>query len=170
MKRNIKDYIGTKTAIWIDAHTIEQENAIKDLLIADGRITRWAHNPELKCFSRLVVYEEYCLFIEYKNLRYASKEYAKSHGYQIIPASEFLQPEFEYLEEIEVSDFEYFPKKGTMRLEYISHSPDGKIIAWDGSVTSSWNYARKINHERTEAITTIKELMQRFNISKDEIS
>jgi len=32
MKKNIKDYIGTKTAIWIDAHTPEQENAIKELM------------------------------------------------------------------------------------------------------------------------------------------
>jgi len=170
MKKNIKDYIGTKTAIWIDAHTIEQENAIKDLLIADGRITLWAHTYELKDFSGSEVYPEYCLALDGKRLGgYVSKNYAESNNYQIIPASEFLQPEFEYLQEIEVSAYEDFPYKN--KRQYIATLPNGKIVALnkDTELVGSWNYARKINSERTEAISTIKELMQKFNISKDEL-
>lgn len=169
MKRNIKDYIGTKTAIWIDAHTIEQENAIKYLLIADGRITEWEGERTLEN-SNLKSFVDYCLFIDENKLTYSSKKYAKSRNYQIIPASEFLQPEFEYLQEIEVSNFDDFPINNTYKNKYLITRPDGKIVTWNEVTTLSWNYARKINHERTEAITTIKELMQKFNISKDEIS
>jgi len=170
MKRNIKDYIRTKTAIWIDAHTIEQENAIKDLLLADGRITRWYSGDalhEYKVFGNIE--KPYCLDLSELSLTFISKSEAKSKGYQIIPASEFLQLDFEYLEEIEVSDFEDFPPNKKRIEKYLVHIPDGKVVTWDGFIICSWNYARKINHERTEAIRMIKEIMQKLNISKDEI-
>ena len=170
MKKNIKDYIGTKTAILIDAHTPEQENDIKDLLLADGRITRWYSGDalhEYKVFGNIE--KPYCLDLSELSLTFISKSEAKSKGYQIIPASEFLQLDFEYLEEIEVSDFEDFPIDKTRKEKYLVHIPDGKVVTWDGFIICSWNYARKINHERTEAIRMIKELMQKFNISKDEI-
>ena len=173
MKKNIKDYIGKKTAIWIDEHTPEQENAIKDLLLEDGRITRLDSGAELKELSCLSYHKKelgYCLFINLNSLTHGSKEGAKLSNFQIIPASEFLQPEFEYLEEIEVSDYEGFPIDKTRKEQYLVNRPDGKVVTWDGFIICSWNYARKINHERTEAIRMIKELMQKFNISKDEIS
>ena len=170
MKKNIKDYIGTKTAILIDAHTPEQENDIKDLLLADGRITRWYSGDalhEYKVFGNIE--KPYCLDLSELSLTFISKSEAKSKGYQIIPASEFLQLDFEYLEEIEVSDFEGF--EGSVIRKYIATLPNGKIftLTENGESALPWKYARKINHERTEAITTIKELMQKLNISKDEL-
>lgn len=175
MKKNIKDYIRTKTAIWIDAHTIEQENAIKDLLLADGGITRWVNKSALKELSYLSDYTKkqgYCLsFYNVNTIVRDTKKYYERQGYQIIPASEFLQPEFEYGEDIEVSDYEDFPVDMTHKRKYITTLQNGKIftLTENGEYALHWKYARKINHELTEAITTIKELMQKFNISKDEI-
>jgi len=176
MKKNIKDYIRTKTAIWIDAHTIEQENAIKDLLIAYGGITRWVNKSALKELSYLSDYTKeqgYCLsFYNVNTIVRDTKKYYERQGYQIIPASEFLQPEFEYGEDIEVSDYEDFPVDMTHKRKYITTLQNGKVVSFteDKEHSLTWCYARKINHERIEAIRMIKELMQKLNISKDEIS
>ena len=171
--KKISDYIGTKTAIWIDKHTIEQENAIKELLLKDGRITRWCGGSEK--LNEYIVFDmwdklQYCLCIDSDSLHVKSKSEAISVNFQIIPASEFLPPKFEYLEEIEVSDCEKFNNPEVRK--YIATLPNGNIVALceNERRAVNWRYARKINHERTEAIDTIKSLMQQHNISKDEIS
>lgn len=173
MKKNIKDYIGTKTVIWIDEHTIEQENAIKDLLLEDGRITRWNSGDDLKSISYLKDFTEkkgYCLRIDNEHLGVNSKKYYNRQAMKIIPASEFIPPKFVYGQEIEVSDYVDFRDNKTYKRKYMAIAPNGDIIAWsNNNIASNWKHARKINHERTQAIDTIKELMAKFNISKDEI-
>lgn len=84
------------------------------------------------------------------------------------------KPEFEHLEEIEVSSSEDFTDFETVLFgcnrpktqhgwDYICFYKDK-----DSSV-GIWKYVRKINHERNEAIQAIKELMKSQSITKDEI-
>ena len=112
--------------------------------------------------------ENTCYFIDLsKNGDYDSLNYGKSIGYTIIPATDFLEDEFIYGQEYEFSeDNEEWHKR-----IYLCKTPNNIFIAWNEKTKTDWNwkYARKINTERTEAITTIKELVSKFSINQNEV-
>jgi hypothetical protein len=91
-------------------------------------------------------------------------------GYTILPATDFLEEEFIYGQEYEFSnddDFQSFCKR-----QYIAKSPCREyFISWNfNEKLPSWfKYCRKINTERTEAITTAKELINKFDIKQEEL-
>jgi hypothetical protein len=96
--------------------------------------------------------------------------FLKSKNYTILPATDFLEEEFIYGQEYEFSnddDFQSFCKR-----QYIAKSPCREyFISWNfNEKLPSWfKYCRKINTERTEAITTAKELINKFDIKQEEL-
>ena len=65
------------------------------------------------------------------------------------------------------SDDEDF--KHYVRAQYLCKEPNGRFVCWNVKYSNDWNYCRKINTERNEAITTAKELITKFDIKQDEI-
>ena len=83
---------------------------------------------------------------------------------------DFLEEEFIYGQEYEFSDNNNFKNKSIRK--FIAKSTCGKyFITWSENSPCSgyYKYARKINTERTEAITTIKELVSKFSINQNEV-
>lgn len=84
------------------------------------------------------------------------------------------KPEFEYLEEVEVSSSEDFRSFETVLFgcnrPETRHKYDFVCFYKDKyNSVGMWKYARKINHERNKAIKTIKELMKVNNIKIEEL-
>lgn len=101
---------------------------------------------------------------------YGSLNYYQSNNYTILPATDFLEEEFIYGQEYEFSDNNNFKNKSIRK--FIAKSTCGKyFITWseNSSCSGYYKYARKINTERTEAITTIKELVSKFSINQNEV-
>lgn len=101
--------------------------------------------------------------------QYCYKDWYIEQGYTIMPATDFLEDEFIYGQEYEFSDNKDFKYVNIKR--YLCKRPDGKFLAWDDihNCPFTYNYARQINTERTEAITTIKELVSKFSINQNEV-
>jgi len=103
----------------------------------------------------------------WKNLKYINDNNSTTH-----PASKFLTPTFEYLEEVEVSDNNvdwevwlfgcFFPE---------TDNHEKKVVAFHKTSlgTNNWKHIRKLNTERTKAIETIKDLADKFDIKLNEI-
>lgn len=101
---------------------------------------------------------------------YSEKQTAIEDGYTILTATDFLEEEFIYGQEYEFSDNNNFKNKSIRK--FIAKSTCGKyFITWseNSSCSGYYKYARKINTERTEAITTIKELVSKFSINQNEV-
>lgn len=76
------------------------------------------------------------------------------------------KPKFEHLEEIEVSNC----KMGWTKVKYIGLSTQGHyVVEFKNNATSSFLHARKINHERVEALKQIKKLMAQHKIEVTDI-
>lgn len=101
--------------------------------------------------------------------QFCYKDWYIEQGYTILAATDFLEDEFIYGQEYEFSDDEEFRLRFTRH--YIAKTPCGKFIGYDKEeeVAISWKYCRKINTERTEAITTAKELITKFDIKQAEL-
>lgn len=154
--KKIEDYKGQKIAIhfptyelWLRRREINPSDKVLDEV--------WSRYKENSCY-----------FIDLsKNGDYDSLNYGKSIGYTILPATDFLEDEFIYGQYYE---FSYDNKKWHKKI-YLCKTPNNEFIAWDkdNELYATWNYARKINTERTEAITTIKELVSKFSINQNEV-
>lgn len=76
------------------------------------------------------------------------------------------KPEFEHLEEIEVSD----DNKKFEKLKFIGLTSLGLYVVEDYNYCiETVKHARKIKHERNKAIESIKELINKFDIKKEEL-
>jgi hypothetical protein len=84
-----------------------------------------------------------------------------------IPITQITDSEhFENGEEVEVSD------KGDVwyKYYYVGKSRDGLFAVESENCNLKWfEFIRKLNPERTKAIETIKELIEKFNIKNEEI-
>lgn len=97
--------------------------------------------------------------------------FKESHYYykqfKILPSTDFLKEEFIYGQEHEFSNNEEIWFKRI----FLCKTPSNVFISWnkDNETHGFWNYARKINTDRNEAITTIKELVSKFSINQNEV-
>ena len=97
-------------------------------------------------------------------------DYYIEKGYTILPATDFLEEKFVYGQEYEFSyedDFMSFETR-----VFLCMSPVGeRFIAWDkkSGLIEIFNYCRKINTERNEAITKAKELIRTFDVKQEEV-
>lgn len=98
---------------------------------------------------------------------YMNYGFAKDNSYTILPATDFLEEEFIYGEEYEFSN----DNKKWYKHMFLCKTPNNKFVAWSNEyeVVLSWKYARKINTEKAEAITTIKELVSKHSINQNEV-
>lgn len=158
--KKLKDFKGQKIAIhfptyelWLRRKEINPSDELED--------ENWIYK------------EETCYFVDFdKGGEYDYIGWAKINNYTILPATDFLEEEFIYGQEYEFSDSKNF--KNSEILIFGCKNPiknnHYKYFAFDkdGDVTY-YKYARKINTERTEAITTAKELIAKFDIKQDEI-
>ena len=105
--------------------------------------------------------------IDGKGDAYISSSSEIQDNYTILPATDFLEDEFIYGQDYEFSN----DNKKWHKKIYLCNTPNNRFIAWnkDNELHATWNYARKINTERTEAITTIKELVSKFSINQNEV-
>ena len=99
---------------------------------------------------------------------YGPLNHAKQKGFTIHQPEQFLKPQFDHLEEIEVSRD---GKEWFLKNLFIGFLSGGLVVTENkiNKLVGVWNYARKINNERNEAIAQIKELMEKFNIKKEEL-
>lgn len=157
--KKLEDYKGQKIAIhfptyelWLRRKEINPSDDLKD--------ENWNINKE-----NTVYYFDQSISGQFGNLNRT-----KDYGFDVLPATDFLEEEFIYGEEYEFSDDESF--KGFAKRQFLCKSPDDKyFITWnkESEIEAKWRYARKINTERSEAITTIKELVSKFSINKNEV-
>jgi hypothetical protein len=156
--KKLKDFEGQKIAIHFPTYELW--------------LRRKEINPNDDCEDFLWdVYENNtCYFINYIGGSYEDLGFAEEGNYTILPATDFLEEEFIYGQEYEFSnddDFQSFCKR-----QYIAKSPCREyFISWNfNEKLPSWfKYCRKINTERTEAITTAKELINKFDIKQEEL-
>lgn len=154
--KKLEDYKGQKIAIhfptyelWLRRKEINPSDKIDDY--------KWEKNKE-----KTVYYVD--IFI---SGQFGALGFAEAGGYTILTATDFLEEEFIYGQEYEFSeDNEEWHKR-----IYLCKTPSNVFIAWnkDNELYATWNYARKINTERNEAITTIKELVSKFSINQNEV-
>ena len=103
---------------------------------------------------------------------YSYEDFYINQGCTIIPATDFLEEEFVYGQEYEFSDDEEF--RNSEILIFGCENPIDKsgykyIAFTKNGFPYNFKHARKINTERTEAITTIKELVSKFSINQNEV-
>ena len=101
---------------------------------------------------------------------YCDIEYAQDNGYTIYPASDFLEPDFEWGEEIEVSvDNVHWNKKIFVALNPKSEEYKFVTVTEKGGVYF-YKYARKIQQAKPIPEYTMEQLMDRvgheFKIKK----
>lgn len=154
--KKLEDYKGQKIAIhfptyelWLRRREINPSDDLED--------KNW-YNRENFCYNP---------FSYNGSGTYSYLDFYKKDGYTILPATDFLEEEFIYGQEYEFSeDNEEWHKR-----IYLCKTPNNIFIAWNKKTQTDWNwkYCRKINTERTEAITTIKELVSKFSINKNEV-
>ena len=155
--KKLEDYKGQKIAIhfptyelWLRRKEINPSDTLSNEHFKDG----------------------FCYYTPFENNgkgdAYASeKRWLSRNNYTILPATDFLEEEFIYGKEYEFSD----TKTNWVKRLFMAKTPCGKFIAYneDSETAVSYIYARKINTERNEAITTIKELVSKFSINQNEV-
>ena len=155
--KKLEDYKGQKIAIhfptyelWLRRKEINPSDYLKD--------KHWSD----------VYKEKTCYFVDFdKGGEYEGIDWAKQNCYTILPATDFLEEEFVYGQEYEFS----MDNKIWHKRQFLCKTPNNRFIAWndDDKIHGIWNYSRKINTERNEAITTIKELVSKFSINQNEV-
>lgn len=158
--KKLSDYKGQNVAV--NCTTPEQAEAFCKLMHENGlkwysgksylEKTNWENYKENTCY--------YFKLGEFGNI-----EFYQRMGYPILPATDFLEEEFVYGQEYEF----YSNNTNRFKEKYLCKTPDGKFVSYDGATISLWDYCRKINTERSEAITTAKELITKFDIKQEEI-
>lgn len=157
--KKLEDYKGQKIAIhfptyelWLRRREINPSDTCKE--------NHWNANKKNTI---------YYPFDDKEKGEWSDLDYAERNGYTILPATDFLEDEFIYGQEYEFSSDEDFEYKKVR--QFIGKTPCGKFVSYNESTktTTVWEYARKINTERTEAITTIKELVSKFSINQNEV-
>lgn len=162
--KKLSDYIGQKVAV--NCTTPKQAEAFCKLMHENGlkwssgfsylESTNWEEYKEASCYTL-------------DSYGYASNVFLISEGYIILPATDFLEEEFVYGQEYEFSDCENFlsPQKRI----FLCKIPNGEFMSWNNknSLYASWKYCRKINTERSEAITKAKKLITKFDIKQEEL-
>jgi len=160
--KKLEDYKGQKIAIhfptyelWLRRKEINQSDNCKNL--------HWNYYKEKTCYFT----------DDFESGEVECLDYAKEKGYTILQVTDFLEYEFIYGQEYEFSDDEDFRIKTIAIygcINPIKERKSEKHICFikDGIVTF-FKYARKINTERTEAITTIKELVSKHSINQNEV-
>ena len=153
--KKLEDYKGQKIAIhfptyelWLRRREINPSDDLKD--------EQWNINKEHTCY-----------FVDFNKAgERGCIDWAKQNLYTILPATDFLEEEFVYGQEYEFSN----DNKKWHKKIYLCKTPNNRFIAWnkDNELYATWDYARKINTERTEAINTIKELVSKFSINQNE--
>lgn len=103
--------------------------------------TNWLYHDESTCYYP---YEgQYCNF-----------KYFKDKGYTIHPASDFLEPEFEFGEEVEVSqNGNKWVKRTFVSLNPNNAGGDKHITVDADGYVSSWKFCRKIEEKPSIEIT-----------------
>lgn len=155
--KKLEDYKGQRIAIHFPTYELWLRR--KEINPSDDLKDKYWHDDKSNT----------CYFIDDRTIgEFGSIDWAKNNNYTILPATDFLEEEFIYGQEYEFSnDNEFFAER-----QYIAKSPCGKyFITWNPKrkATSWFSYARKINTERNEAITTIKELVSKFSINQNEV-
>lgn len=163
--KKLKDFKGQKIAV--NCTTQEQAEAFCKLMHDNG--FKWVGGASYLEYTNWKVYKQNTCYGfnkgEYSDLKCCTEE-----GYTILPATNFLEEEFIYGQEYEFSDNGDFKPKSTR--QFVAKSTCGKFfITWSKNTSSSsyYKYARKINTERSEAITTAKELIDKFDIKQEEL-
>lgn len=163
MKKQLKDFEGQKIAIsfttyedWLRRKEVNPKDTCKN--------KHWHDHKEETI---------YYPFYDDNKGNFGSPNYAKTHNFTILQASDFLEDEFVYLQEYEFSDDKDF-KCSTIALfgcKYPkdSQSPYNFLVFDERGYPFYFKYCRKINTEKNEAITKIKELVEKYNIDKKEI-
>ena len=156
--KKLEDYKGQKIAIyfptyelWLRRREINSSDECSDNHWSVGDIKYYYYLP----FNNKEVGDT------------ATLTYVRNRNYTILPATDFLEEEFIYGKEYEFSDFKNFKIKQPGTLIY--KSKDNRFVSWNGGCAITYSYCRKINTERTEAITTIKELVSKFSINQNEV-
>ena len=155
--KKIEDYKGQKIAIHFPTYELwlrRKEINPSDLLLDDDWNKKYKENT--------------CYFVDLtKSGNYDSFNYAKSISYTILPATDFLEDEFIYGQEYEFSN----DNKEWYEHIFLCKTPNNRLVAWSNEyeIVLSWKYCRKINTERTEAISTIKELVSKHSINQNEV-
>lgn len=155
--KKLKDFEGQKIAI--HCKTDDEIRAILKLnnSTMDAELVIRGKNRQSEGFEFAYrITDGWCSVKNYKN-----------QGYTILPATDFLEEEFIYGQEYEFSYDKNF--KRVFNEQFMCRLPNGIFVGWNGKEMSGFNYARKINTERTEAITTSKELITKFDIKKEEL-
>lgn len=150
-------------------HCATEEEAIAICKLMDQAGFRWVRNERYTddnkwCFEK----ENTCY--RPKNGSYSSVRSYEKEGNKIYPASDFLEPDFEWGEEIEVSvDNVYWHKKIFVGLNPKSDAYKFVIVSEKGAV-NFYEYARKIQQAKPIPEYTMEQLMDRvgheFKIKK----
>ena len=158
--KKLKDFEGQKIAIHFPTYELQLRR--REINPSDNcKDLFWDDNKETTCYNS---------HSRNGTGGYAGGSYYKSEGYTILPATDFLEEEFIYGQEYEFSDNGDFKPKSTR--QFVAKSTCGKyFITWSKNTSSSsyYKYARKINTERSESITTAKDLISKFDIKQEEL-
>lgn len=154
--KKLEDYKGQKIAIHFPTYELWLRR--KEINPSDDCGDYWTSNDYKKGV--------YYLPFFYTNTGMCSKLEGLK-GYTILPATDFLEEEFIYGQEYEFSN----DNKEWHKRIFLCKTPNNIFISWNKKTNNDWNYkyARKINTERNEAITTIKELVSKFSINQNEV-
>ncbi len=160
--KKLKDFEGKK--IVVNCITLKQAKAFCKLMHNNG-LTWCTEASYLKRTNWETHQENTCYY--FNKGQYDSCDFYKREGYTILPATDFLEEEFIYGQEYEFSYDKNF--KRVFNEQFMCRLPNGIFVGWNGKEMSGFNYARKINTERIEAITTANELINKFDIKQEEL-
>ena len=166
--KKLKDFEGQKIAV--NCTTQEQAEAFCKLMHDNG--LKWFNGDYYFPYTLWDRYKQSTCY-DFNKGQFMDLQYYTEEDYTILPATDFLEEEFIYGQEYEFSDCEDF--KITRIALYGCENPINKdcykyvVFLKEGGTPFTFKYCRKINTERTEAITTAKELITKFYIKKDEL-
>ena len=113
-------------------------------------------------------YENKSVYYPSKN-NYCDTEYAQDNGHTIYPASDFLEPKFEYGEKILVGDYQPPIHERTFLTVNFKSLERSYVATDEQGYTSAWKYAEKISVKPIPEYT-MEQLMDRvgheFKIKK----
>jgi len=142
-------------------HCATEEKAIAICKLMDKAGFTWAWNERYTRENKWYFEKENTCYRP-KNSSYASVHFYKEKGYKIYPASDFLEPDFEWGEEIEVSvDNVYWHKKIFVGLNPKSDAYKFVIVSEKG-VAGFYEYARKIQQAKPISEYTMEQLIERI--------
>ena len=157
--KKLKDFEGQKIAIhfptyelWLRRKEINPTDTCKDRF--------WKDLKEKTGYS---------LLFSGDSGGFANIDFYKREGCTTLPATDFLEEEFIYGQEYEFSDDENFLI--SKKLFFVGKIENDDFIGRDKKNKKLFRskHARKINTEHSEAITTAKELIAKFDIKQEEL-